>query len=275
MILLNSNLKKGMYKKGELKLYELSNIEIDIILEYQQKLPILQQDNTNWIEARTLHLEMKVNSIFANWIKQQIEDLEAEEGIDYKLTFSFKGKRKNVKVNDYQISVDFAKDIAMTAGSKGGRTNEELKRMSKLVRKYFKVMEKAAQYRIGWNKDRTQSIAMFHGLTEQLKINESNILPYIPQWWKKYYNVYSYEMDLLNQIIIGMKSKEYRKLHNLNKYEPIRNTFTELQLEVVHKLEEYDALLIEVQEIMNPVERMKMCQVYYDKKFKHLLELAA
>jgi len=264
-------LKSGYFKKRELQLYELSNQEIDLVIEYQKKIPILQKENENWIDARILHQQLKVGRDFSTWIKKLLLDLDAEEDKDFSPT---RGKSNGGRpILEYSIKVDIAKEIAMVAGAKGGSTNKELKQMSSLVRRYFKIMEKAAKYRVEWNNDRTQTIAMFYGLTEQLKNNEVCLIKYMPTWWQENKNIYSYEMNMINQIVIGMSSKKFKKIHNLKSSDLIRNSFTEVQLEIIHKLEEYSAILIEIQEIYDPKKRQEQLLVYFEKKFKAKLDL--
>lgn len=51
----SESFKNGKFTEEELKQYGLSDDEISTILEYQALLPILQEENENWISARLLH----------------------------------------------------------------------------------------------------------------------------------------------------------------------------------------------------------------------------
>jgi hypothetical protein len=62
-----------------------------------------------------------------------------------------------------------------------------------------------------------------------------------------YNNNFISEFCLLNEVMIGMSASQYRRLKGLDKSTPIRNTFTEKQLEIVHILEQYDSDLILIQ----------------------------
>lgn len=134
----SESFKDGKFTEKELKQYGLSDDEISTILEYQALLPILQEENENWISARLLHDQLKVSRDFTNWIKKQIDDMELLENIDYKLETLSKANQNNHGSDrhslDYLIQVSTAKEIAMVAGSKGGNTSKELKEISKLVR---------------------------------------------------------------------------------------------------------------------------------------------
>lgn len=59
------------------------------------------------------------------------------------------------------------------------------------------------------------------------------------------------EFCLLNEVIIGMSATQYRNKKGLRRSHPIRNTFSEKQLEYVEELERYDADLILVQNIFD------------------------
>lgn len=104
--------------------------------------------------------QLGVKRDYTDWIKQQIRDIDLEEGFDYSLSKGSKtsGRGGYNKIN-YLIKVSTAKEIAMVAGAKGGRTSKELKENSKLARKYFIAIESAFKSRKSWNNDRHAIIA--------------------------------------------------------------------------------------------------------------------
>lgn len=69
----NNNLRKNSFKEEELKQYvkngDLKESDIKIILDYQKLLPVLQQEDGSWIDARTLHKELKVEKILQLGLK--------------------------------------------------------------------------------------------------------------------------------------------------------------------------------------------------------------
>lgn len=74
-------------------------------------------DYGSWIDARTLHKELKVGKVFANWIKDRINKYEFVENEDYKLDSpkrvnqnSHGGDRKS-KI--YSLTLDMAKELSM------------------------------------------------------------------------------------------------------------------------------------------------------------------
>lgn len=252
--------KDGNFAEDELKQYSLSDYEIAIILEYQALLPILQEDENNTISAKELHNQLKVSRDFSTWIKQQIEDLELVKNINYFIDSPLKGSG----LVDYQLKLSDAKEIAMLAGSKGGRTSEELKKMSKLVRKYFIAIEKAFKNRNNWNTNRKNALINCKELCGALITKREELLNGVPEWITNG-NLYSIEFSLLNTVILGMSATQYRKDHNISSNEQIRNYFSEDQLDDVERLERYDAQLIISQEIYSYEERKHILQAEYER----------
>ena len=120
----SESFKNGKFTKEELKQYGLSDDEISRILKYQALLPVLQEENENWISAKLLHNQLKVSRDFTTWIKKQIEDMELIENTEYRIDSPLKVNQNNKggdrRSLDYLIQVSTAKEIAMVAGSKGG-----------------------------------------------------------------------------------------------------------------------------------------------------------
>lgn len=250
------NLKKGKFTREELKLYGLEDKEINTIIEYQEVLPILQQDNQDCIDGEKIYNQLGVskNTKYTDWIKQQLEDLDAEEGKEY-----FVSKRKTSNINggrpilEYLVTIEIAKEIAMVAGAKGGRTGKELKENSKIARKYFIYIEKAFKGRYEWNLDRENTLIKCKKLKGALIKYKKQVLKTTPKF--SHNNQFIAEFCLLNEVIIGMSASEYRRRKGYAKDYPIRNSFTEKELELVHILEQYDADLIEVQNEFNYEKR--------------------
>jgi anti-repressor protein len=177
----NSNLWDGKFKEKELKLYSSLNEKDNALIEkYQKVLPILQEENITQVDGRILHKQMKVEKAFTTWIKSNLENIDAEENIDYFQKWiddkgvSFKGSLENTSVTDltgkgykmqYLLTTECAKEIAMITGATP-RMNKETKEISKMVRKYFIAIEKAFKERVEWNKDRMGSIKEYYNLRE-------------------------------------------------------------------------------------------------------------
>lgn len=270
----NQNLWKGKFKEKELRLYGLKQKDIDIIFQYQKELPILQcevgEEDSTTVNSRELYLQLGLDeSNYSRWIKTMLLDNENfEENEDYTLlVFKEELNKKGNKAKDYQLTLSCAKELVMIVGNKP-RTKSETKRLSKLTRKYFIAIEKAFKSRYGWNEDRMETIKKFHDLKEIIfadLFSDNNLGEYVPNWWtmrvKGKPNTYAYELHLLNEIIIGMSSRKYKKLHGIKS--KIRNTFTEEQLTDVHVLEGKDAEYLLIDELWDTNKRMKKIEKFY------------
>lgn len=84
-----------------------------------------------------LHKELKVGKDFTTWLKGRISKYEFVENEDRKLTFTKTGECKNVKVNNYSLTLDMAKELSMVENNKIGR----------ISRKYFIAIDKTFKAR--------------------------------------------------------------------------------------------------------------------------------
>ena len=237
----NKNLFNGNFKRKELEVYSLDERKIDVILEYQELVPILQdEDNKSEVSLKILYGQLGLaKSQYSRWVKKNI--LEDEFAIENE---DFKRVRLNVEGNetyDYLLTLEYAKEIAMM--SKG--------RVGKVVRRYFIYIEEAFTIRNAWNENRISSIIKCKSLVKAIKENEGKFINQ-PTWS---INDYQSEFCLLNDIIVGMSATEYRKINKLKKSEPVRNNFTHNQLKLVEELERYDADLILIQKILDRNKR--------------------
>lgn len=87
------------------------------------------------INARELHAFLEVGRDFSNWIKDRIEQYGFLEDQDFTLTLAKIGERKNVKVTDYHLTLDMAKELAMVERNEKG----------KQARQYFIDCERRAK----------------------------------------------------------------------------------------------------------------------------------
>jgi len=73
------------------------------------------------VNARELHKFLEVGKVFANWIKDRIEQYDFTENQDYVLTFAKTGNRQNVKVTEYHLTLDMAKELCMVERNERGK----------------------------------------------------------------------------------------------------------------------------------------------------------
>jgi phage anti-repressor protein len=187
--------------------------DIKLVMDAQRKFPeVLVNDGEGFcVDGRKFHKELKVGKQFSEWIKSNLEKVDAvldedytEQWIDDKGVF-FKGYLENTSVTDltgqgykkqYMLTLDIAKEISMSAGA-SNRANKELKENSKLCRKYFIVIEKAVKNMVKWNTVR-----------EPERFNANIMRSKITEWCiKNGYDVnegsYAREFNMINQAITG------------------------------------------------------------------------
>lgn len=235
--------------------------ETSIILEYQKKLPILvDNDDVNiWIDAKNLWTQLCVKKQFTDWIKYYIDELEMVKNYDFML-FSLRSEignsghfRENI---GYKITLDIAKEIAMTAGLKGGRTSKELKENSKLARQYFILMEKAVKRNTDWELIR-------YPLREGYKKMQQALDEYMMRAIQKHADDWDYrfEADALNIIATGFPAKEIRLFVGC-KDNITRDSLTATYNEYLSKLQELNIVYLGMN--MNRYERYKMLKNSFD-----------
>ena len=95
------------------------------------------------VSARELYEGLKIKQDFSDWIKKQLESVDAIENDDFS-RFPFKREGHNATLIEYVLTVDIAKEICMVVGV-SPRTNEETRALSKQFRKYFIECEKIAK----------------------------------------------------------------------------------------------------------------------------------
>jgi len=251
----STNLKSGKFKDGELDIYDTHMTDAEIILKYQEILPVLQDENSSTVNARDLHNQLGVGKDFSTWIKEKIENYGFEDKIDYSIetpkTGNQKGKGGDRRSIEYSLTLSTAKELAMVQNNDAGR----------IARKYFIAIENAYKNRDDWNYDRADTLIGSKELKKAIIINNKKLLVEKPSWAKG--GVHQAEFCMFNNVIIGMCATEYRKLMGLKKSDSIRNTFTEQQLEYVAELEKYDADLIMVQGIFNYDKRQEILTKKY------------
>ncbi|HBG7257746.1 antA/AntB antirepressor family protein [Clostridioides difficile] len=105
------------------------------------------------VDGRELWEGLEVEKDFSDWIKSNLENVDAVEGIDFstlKGKTSEQGGRPSI---EYILNLEIAKEICLVAGA-SPRANKELKRNSKNYRKY--LIEVEEKYKASNNLTKTQ-----------------------------------------------------------------------------------------------------------------------
>lgn len=110
------------------------------------------------VNARELHTFLEVGKDFSNWIKDRIRQYEFIEDQDFVVTFAKIGERQNVKITEYHITLDMAKELSMVERNEKGRQ----------ARRYFIECERRLQSMAGL-PDFTNPVAAAHAWIEQFE----------------------------------------------------------------------------------------------------------
>lgn len=132
------------------------------VKQNQEALPLIQQGDQVLIDARVLHENLNVGTVFAKWIKSRISDYSFEDGSDF-----FSSKEKSMLGRprvDYHLTLDMAKELAMLERNEVGRQ----------IRRYFIAMERRVREQ---HTPLPAPDKVFEGLKPR-KINDRLMYPY-------------------------------------------------------------------------------------------------
>lgn len=108
---------------------------LKVVENVEEFIPIYETDTgEKVVNGRELHQGLGVKKDFTDWIKQQLNSVDATEK-DY-FRFPFKREGNNATVHEYILKLEIAKEICLVAGT-SPRANETLKQKSKAYRKYL------------------------------------------------------------------------------------------------------------------------------------------
>lgn len=256
--------------------------ETQIILDYQKKLPILVENDEVegfCVNARNLHKELKVKTQFSNWIKSNLISGDAIENIDYIVEFYKKNQSVSFEEyatlspqklsalgisKEYFLTIEISKEIAMYTGTTLHASNE-LKNTSKLVRKYFILMEKAVKRNIEWELIRHPLREGYNKMKEALNQYMNRIVQRDADNWD-----YKIEADALNVIATGFPAQEIRIFVGC-KDNVTRDSLTATYNEYLMKLQELNIIYLGMN--MNRYDRYKMLKQSFDILFPNAIPI--
>lgn len=250
------------FSRKELERIGRTEDEIDLVMKYQSKLPILS-DGKNCgftIDARLLHKQLSVKKKFATWIKANLKDYV--EGIDFIVSSPREtdGKTNKFEIEkEYFLTLDLAKEIAMFTG-KNSQASEELKETSRLVRKYFILMEKIVIDNKEWL-----------AIRDPEKVEYKKMSKEIDSWCYRIWghhasrSEYAVEADMLNVIVSGKTSQQLKFEYGVAANDLIRDYLKKEHNEELLFLEQQNQVLLLMD--MGFTERKNMLTKMYQVKF--------
>lgn len=257
----NKNFK---FKKKELERLGCNEEDIELVIKYQKKLPLLSNcDDIEGfsIDARILHAQLGVKKKFSTWIKSNLKDYI--ENTDY-ITSSPRGTGnidgKFVNEEEYFLTLELSKEIAMFTG-RNSQASEELKETSRLVRKYFILMERIVA-------DNKEWLAIRDPEKQEYKNMSSEIEQWIFRIWhrKAYKSEYSVEANMINKIVTGKTSQELKLELGISTYDLLRDYLKKNYNEELLFLERQNQVLLRMD--MGFTERANMLAKMYEVTFK-------
>jgi phage anti-repressor protein len=166
--------------------------------------------------------------------------------VDYCTTIAKVGDRSNVNQVEYHCTPDMVKQLAMIENSDMGKT----------ARLYFLDCETKANEKQVELEHRQSLKIEFKPMTDAVKEAHEDPQPYH----------YSNESDMINRIVLGMSSKQYREHHKIGKKENVRDYMTDLEMKAVLELQRANTVFITMGEDYK-TRRDRMTSLF-NKRFK-------
>ena len=202
------------FTKKELQRLKCTDEEIDLVMEYQRRFPIILDNEDNNIEkfcidARELYkniIQSDDMSHFSRWMKRAIKNYRFEENIDFSLIRPIGlikefAKGGDVKSINYSLTIDMAKQLAIVDKKESGF----------VARRYFILMEQIVKDNKDWLDTRMPERKEYKDMCEALS---NNIYKHSARPADKY--DYSREANILNVIATGSSAQSIRNYFGLN-----------------------------------------------------------
>ena len=233
--------------------------ETQKILEYQKKLPILNESEEEGfsVNARNLWEQLgKPQGKFADWIKRKIVTKKTKGGslifvenkdyntISQKCEIADTGGYKEIL--EYYLTIDCAKNVSMMENTDSGA----------LCRDYFILMEKAVKKHAKWELVRSPLRQGYKQMQKALDEYMMRMVQRNADDWD-----YRFEADALNVIATGFSAKEIRSYVGC-KDNITRDSLTATYNEYLLKLQEWNILFLGMN--MNRYERYSKLKESFD-----------
>lgn len=279
------------FNRQELERLGRNEEDIELMLKCQKTLPVLFENNDiakYSINAIDLWSQIGSKNHFYDWSKNNIEKSENIEKDSY-ISFYCKvdnwTPNKKTKVieytvveeanvlnrslnslsgegifRSYMLTLDCAKDIVMYIGALP-RTNKETKEISKMYRRYFRILEEIVHDNKAWWKVRDPEKEEYKKMSEEVNNWCFRI------WHRKAYRSdYAVEADMLNTIVTGKTSQQLKSEYGVASNDLIRDYLKKEHNEELLFLEQQNQVLLLMD--MGFTERKNMLTKMHEVKFK-------
>ena len=253
------------FSRKELERLNCSEEEINLILAYQKKLPILVDNNSIKgfsVNARILWEQLECpQGQFTKWVNRKFEPYGFKENIDFSPSsqISLNGSASGIKETiEFFLTIDMAKQLAMVDKKESGF----------LARKYFILMEDIVARNKEW-------IAVRDPEKEEYKKMSEEINNWCFRLWhrKAYRSDYAVEADMLNTIVTGKTSQQLKSEYGAASNDLIRDYLKKEHNEELLFLEQQNQVLLLMN--MGFTERKNMLTKMHEVKFKSTEKVVA
>lgn len=250
-----------IFTRKELERLNVSEENINLVLNYQKKLPVLIENNEIGgfcIDVRILYQQIFQTddmTHFSRWFNRAIKNYRFDENVDFtsispigrNVDFTLAGDIKSI---ERWCTIDMAKQLAMVSKTDIGL----------LARRYFITME----YIIKENKE-------WYEVRDPEKYQYKLMCDEIERWVQyKYGKIpsrsdYACEADMLNEIVVGMPAREIRAKYHIPFNELTRDYLKKEHNEELLFLEEQNIILLKMN--LGFTERETMLYRMYNAKY--------
>ena len=255
-------MEKGFTKK-QLERIGCSNEEIQLVLDYQKRLPVLvnNEDVEGFcVNTRQLHEQLGVKKKYSDWIKARIKSYRFTENVDFILISPLreikKGRGGDVKSVDYMCTIDMAEDLAMVERTDIGET----------VRNYFKLMRDIVKRNVKWEEVRCYERTHYKPMCDAL----SNFIQRTTGRSGDGYD-FALEANRLNVIATGNRAQSLKNYFGIQTNELTRDSLEKEYNEKISFLQDQNILLLGMN--MPIQDRLKMLISMFDIQYPNAVDL--
>ena len=262
------------FTRKELERIGRTEEEIDLVMKYQKKLPVLIENNSVEqfsINARLLWEQLdKPQGDFSHWVNRKIVNklVKTSDGKKQKLfakTIDFtsfvktvEAENTNITTKEYLLTIDCAKNVSMMESTESGS----------LCRRYFILMEQIVSDNKEWL-----------AIRDPEKVEYKNMSSEVDAWCFRIWNhhasrsEYAVEADMLNTIVTGKTSKQLKSEYGIASNDLIRDYLKKEHNEELLFLEQQNQVLLLMD--MGFTERKNMLTKMHEVKFKKDVAISA
>ena len=251
------------FTKKQLERIGCSNEEIQLVLDYQKRLPVLvnNEDVEGFcVNTRQLHEQLGVKKKYADWIKARIKSYRFTENVDFILISPLreikKGRGGDVKSVDYMCTIDMAEDLAMVERTDIGET----------VRNYFKLMRDIVKRNVKWEEVRCYERTHYKPMCDAL----SNFIQRSTGRSGDRYD-FALEANRLNVIATGNRAQSLKNYFGIQTNELTRDSLEKEYNEKISFLQDQNILLLGMN--MPIQDRLKMLISMFDIQYPNAVDL--